>query len=290
MTLEPEKDVYSLIKHDLANIYGCGLEAAQTAGYRDHWIEGYEDVMESFVGDLEVVIDNLDVGRYERPDLDSDVLGNLLNYNPDNFHEEFEDYVEKANELAGLAKDCVDNFERSEDYEKGWVKVSDIFSAFDGEVRFNGNGGDVVRGDGSLACVVNTLEDNAYRHGGDDVDTYAAVNPGRFDEFHDYLASVEGSNYGESEDRWVEADTERDYKILIWDDGEGLSDEFEDVEQIFSRGTGKNSGLGLPLSREIVEWYDGEMQAHNDHLEVPIDSGLIVSITLPGKKINSGTD
>lgn len=287
MSVEPRKEVYSLIKHDLANIYNCGSEAVHTDGYRDHWLEENSEVMESFIEDLGAAVDDLDIERGERPDLNPRVLGELTNYDPSVFHEEFSRYVKKVNKLAGLAKESYLEFERTQDYEKGWVKVSDVFTTFDGFVDFNDYEDDLIRGDGSLACVLNTLEDNANRHGGENVETYAKVNPGSYNIFNKHLASSRNVNFTEAEDRWVEAETERDYKILVWDDGEGIADDFNDTDELFNKGTGKNSGLGLPLSREIIEYFDGEMNILRKHPKIPEQSGLIASITLPGKKIET---
>lgn len=284
MAFKPKEEFYSLAKHDFDNIHACASAATQDGEYREHWVEDYREEMESLVGGLEAAIDNLDVEKDERPDLDDDVFKNLRRYEPEDFHPEFSSYVMKINQLAGLAMESYDNFERQKDYQKGWIQISDIFQPFEGKVDYNGHENDVIRGDGSLACVINTLEDNSDRHGGENVNTYAAVNPGSEGIIHKHLSSKK--ERGESENRWIEANTEREYTILVWDDGKGL-DNHRDIEEIFRREEGENSGLGLPISQEIIQHYDGEMKALSQHPEIPEQSGLIISMKLPGTPINT---
>ena len=61
VALKPEKEVSSLIKHDLSNIYSFSSSAVEADGYKDNWVDGYEGLMESFAGDLGLVVESLDV-------------------------------------------------------------------------------------------------------------------------------------------------------------------------------------------------------------------------------------
>ncbi len=50
--------------------------------------------------------------------------------------------------------------------------------------------------------------------------------------------------------RFIEPESEKDFTIVCEDDGYGVS--VDEKEKIFERGFGKNTGLGLALSREIL--------------------------------------
>ena len=80
-----------------------------------------------------------------------------------------------------------------------------------------------VFADPLIVKVFFNLIDNAMRHGGDQITTI------RF--------SFEACN--------------GDRIIVCEDDGDGVAT--EDKEKIFLRGFGKNTGFGLPISREILE-------------------------------------
>jgi len=65
----------------------------------------------------------------------------------------------------------------------------------------------------------------------------------------------------------------REIEILVEDEGPGISN--QDLEKIFNRfytdrpeahGSGKNSGLGLHLARQIIEAHGGRIWAENRSL------------------------
>lgn len=142
-------------------------------------------------------------------------------------------YVEKISDLAENVSDYVDR--TGEDFGGETATMQEIFECFEksGEVEYNGTQDLEVNGDEGLCVVANTIAENALDHGSTD------------EEEPDLYAEIE-----EEEDL---------YRIDIWDDGTGLSEDFNE-EEIFRRETGDNSGLGLYLAREITELFGGSLE------------------------------
>ena len=129
--------------------------------------------------------------------------------------------------------------------------------------------------DSRLAQVINNLIDNARSFSASHGQVRVALRPAMG-------ASVAGPQAGVQKPG---------YEIIIDDDGPGIPDHA--VERIFERfytdrpgqGFGQNSGLGLSISRQIVEAHQGSIRAVNRQL--PGDPGAGVAgarfvIWLPG--------
>jgi signal transduction histidine kinase len=146
------------------------------------------------------------------------------------------EYVQKISDLAESVSDYVER--TGENFENKSLSMQEVFETFKnyGQVEYDckENLENLeVFGDESLCVVANTIAENAVDHGSAD---------GQKTSLH--------AEINEREDH---------YRIDIWDDGAGLSDDY-DEEEIFRRNNGDNSGLGLYLSREITELFDGNLE------------------------------
>jgi signal transduction histidine kinase len=68
---------------------------------------------------------------------------------------------------------------------------------------------------------------------------------------------------------------ERLFKIQISDNGNGI-DEFDTLFEPFVTSKAKGMGIGLAISRSIIEAHDGTLTARNN-----LDHGATFSLTLP---------
>ena len=85
-----------------------------------------------------------------------------------------------------------------------------------------------------------------------------------------------GVRYARSELRLTCRADKRHVTIRIQDDGDGIAE--EDIPHIFDRfymGRSGKSGIGLALTKEIIQLHKGEIHAYN------WDSGAVFEITLP---------
>jgi signal transduction histidine kinase len=161
------------------------------------------------------------------------------------------DYVEQVSGLAEAVEDYVNQISETTEYSN--ISAEEIFETFEnyGEVDYGGLKESSVEGDGALCVVANTIALNAMEHG---------ENPELYAELE------------EIEDK---------YKIDIWDDGEGLSESY-DPEDIFSKGTGDNSGLGLYIAREITKGFGGSLNYSEENAEREDGFGLQWELNKPG--------
>ncbi len=170
------------------------------------------------------------------------------------------EYVEKISKLADNISDYVDS--SVENFGNETLSIEEVFESFEcyGEVDYNGLEESEVYGDQGLCVVANTLAENSMDHGKTEErepDLYAEVN--------------------EEEDL---------YRINIWDDGAGLSEEF-DEEEIFQRNNGENSGLGLYLAREITELFEGSLEYSPENAGREDGFGLEWVLKKPGEYVDS---
>ena len=129
--------------------------------------------------------------------------------------------------------------------------------------------------DSRLAQVINNLIDNARSFSSPDGQVRVALRPAMG-------ASVAGPQAGVQKPG---------YEIIVDDDGPGIPDHA--LERIFERfytdrpnqGFGQNSGLGLSISRQIVEAHQGSIRALNRQVPGDPDTGVAGArfvIWLPG--------
>lgn len=125
------------------------------------------------------------------------------------------------------------------------VSVKDVLSPIEmqGEVEYNGLAEEEVYGDLGLCMVSNTLALNSMDHGG-------------------------------TENIWAEVEElEDEYRIGVWDDGPGLPEDYTE-EEIFDKGNGDNSGLGLYLASELTELFEGSLEYSEDYASCEDGFGL----------------
>lgn len=165
--------------------------------------------------------------------------------------------------ISDLAENVGSYVERSEDFGAETVSIGKVFEAFEsyGEIDYNGLEDEEVYGDEGLSIVANTILENSLDHG----------------------------SIGDQEPQvWAEVEEyEEFYRINIWDDGSGLSDEF-DPEEIFHKNRGENSGLGLYLGREITELFDGDLEYSRANAEKEDGFGLEWRLRKPKKYLEPG--
>jgi PAS domain S-box-containing protein len=115
------------------------------------------------------------------------------------------------------------------------------------EINIKGDG--IVEANEALASVFDNLISNSIRHG----------NASRVD-----VTIEERGDY---------------YEIRIADNGKGIPDEIKDLifDEGFSYGDAKGSGLGLYISKRIIEAYNGTIDVRNE-------SGAVFIIKLKGVK------
>ena len=129
--------------------------------------------------------------------------------------------------------------------------------------------------DSRLAQVINNLIDNARSFSSPDGQVRVALRPAMG-------ASVGGPQAGVQKPG---------YEIIVDDDGPGIPDHA--LERIFERfytdrpnqGFGQNSGLGLSISRQIIEAHQGSIRALNRQIPGSLDAGVAGArfiIWLPG--------
>ncbi|MFB6292058.1 MAG: ATP-binding protein [Candidatus Nanohaloarchaea archaeon] len=112
---------------------------------------------------------------------------------------------------------------------------------------------DFVYGDEGLCLAANTIGLNWEMHGRED----------------------------EESQLWAEVEELEDaYRIGIWDDGPGLPDGY-DGENIFKKGNGENTGLGLYLAREITELFDGSLEYSEEYASREDGFGLEWTLMKP---------
>lgn len=282
MDFDDEEGVTNLIKHDLGNIHSIVSGYLGLSQYIPDDGEE-EELVKSFSKDLDDALEALDSGSYGKA---RSKMEDILRYDLVGFPDFYEDHVADAQDLANIGQDCV-GIEYDKDY-KGWIRISEVFENLDDtKVEYNDNKNSYLRGDVSLKCIVNTLEENAHRHGGEDVDVNVDIKLADEDDSGEYLVPGWGDEVGEYElGHWISSDAE--YEILFWDDGEGLSNDLSE-DEVFERGVGSNSGNGLYLTRKIIEFFDGDVNLIDEekYTEVSDDMGFGLSINLPGKKIRA---
>lgn len=282
MDFDDEEGVTNLIKHDLGNIHSIVSGYLGLSQYIPDDGEE-EELVKSFSKDLDDALEALDSGSYGKA---RSKMEDILRYDLVGFPDFYEDHVADAQDLANIGQDCV-GIEYDKDY-KGWIRISEVFENLDDtKVEYNDNKNSYLRGDVSLKCIVNTLEENAHRHGGEDVDVNVDIKLADEDDSGEYLVPGWGDEVGEYElGHWISSDAE--YEILFWDDGEGLSNDLSE-DEVFERGVGSNSGNGLYLTRKIIEFFDGDVNLidKEKYTEVSDDMGFGLSINLPGKKIRA---
>ena len=280
MVFSSEKEVNSLIKHDLGNILQLSEAVLSTEGFKDEYVEEetYQNSMERFSGVLDAAVDRLGVS-YNIGMAEQDI-SYLAEFDPDNFHQDFREKVEKAKSLAEIAE--IYSEETREEHD-GWIELNDIFNSYNGEYNIENYEGVKLRGDKSLNCVLSTLEDNSYRHGGEDVTPRIEAHRKERKKGEYVLDHWVDALNEEYVDHWSQEVAEDDYKLLFWDDGEGLDEEYHDnPDKIFEKEEGENSGMGLHLSKKIIESFDGEIKVVETHPNIPDDAGMKIEITLPG--------
>lgn len=282
MDFGEDEGVTNLIKHDLGNIHSIVSGYLGLSQYIPDDGEE-EELVKSFSKDLDDALEALDSGSYGKA---RSKMEDILRYDLVGFPDFYEDHVADAQDLANIGQDCV-GIEYDKDY-KGWIRISEVFENLDDtKVEYNDSKNSYLRGDVSLKCIVNTLEENAHRHGGEDVDVNVDIKLADEDDSGEYLVPGWGDEVGEYElGHWISSDAE--YEILFWDDGEGLSNDLSE-DEVFERGVGSNSGNGLYLTRKIIEFFDGDVNLIDEekYTEVSDDMGFGLSINLPGKKIRA---
>jgi len=234
--------------------------------------------METFSGVLDAAVGRLgasyNIGMAEQD------LSYLADFDPDNFHQDFREKVEKAKSLAEIAETYS---EKTREDHNGWIELTEIFHSYGGEFDIQNHEGVKLRGDNSLNCVLSTLEDNSYRHGGEDVTPRIEAHRKERKKGEYVLDHWVDALNEEYVDHWSQEVAEDDYKLLFWDDGEGLDEEYHDnPDKIFEKEEGENSGMGLHLSKKIIESFDGEIKVVETHPNIPDDAGMKIEITLPG--------
>lgn len=234
--------------------------------------------MEEFTGVLDAAVGRLKTS-YNLGMAEQDI-SYLTEFDPEDFHQDFREKVEKAKSLAEVAE--IYSEKTREGHDK-WIELNDIFHSYSGEFDIESYENVNLRGDNSLNFVLNTLEDNSYCHGGEDVTPQIKVDKkGRkTDEY--VLSHWVDAIHHEYVDHWSQEVADDEYILLYWDDGQGLEGEYkENPEKIFQKGEGENSGMGLHLSKKIIESFDGDIEIVESHPEIPDEAGMKMVITLPG--------
>jgi signal transduction histidine kinase len=134
------------------------------------------------------------------------------------------------------------------------VPLQDILDPLEGhaEIEYECDPESQVYAEESLSIVANTLLQNTLDHSG----------------------SQEPKLYVEVED-----DGEA-YYIDIWDDGNGMP-AHADEDEIFYRGEGDGSGLGLYLAREITELFGGTLKYSEENASREDGFGLQWKLNKP---------
>lgn len=280
MVLDSEKEVKSLVDHELTNIIQVAEAVLSNEGYRDHYLEDsdHKTAMEEFAGVLDAAATRLRAS-YNMGLAEQDIQY-LSEFDPDNFHDDFSGRVKRAKNLAKVAESYI---EETEGEYSGWISIEDIFMSYDGEVDIEGYENVNLRGDSSLNCVLSTLEDNTHRHGGNEATPYIKIHRGDVKTGEYVLDHWQSSKNEDYADHWSQINAEDNYTLLYWDDGEGLDEEYEDnPNKIFEKKNGENSGMGLHLAERIIESFDGEIEVLETHPEIPDDAGMKMAITLTG--------
>ena len=164
-------------------------------------------------------------------------------------------YIQEVAEISSLVEDYIKDVNTSD----GAVELDSILYSLEkeGRVSYDVEPTSEVQGDPGLCMVASTLAMNSSDHNSDE----------------------------EEPDIWAEVkEKEESYQIQIWDDGDGLSEEY-DPEEIFEKGVGENTGLGLYLARELTELFDGSLEYSQENAEKEEGFGIMWELKKPGQYV-----
>lgn len=144
--------------------------------------------------------------------------------------------------IDGVAKmsECIstylDRYGNGETRSMTIKQVLQPLESYETDISYNGLSEEEVRGDEGFKFVSNTIGLNGIQHG------------------------KESENY----QMWADVDElEDEYVVEIWDNGAGLSEDYEG-DEIFRCDKGDGTGQGLYLGREIVEMFGGSLEYSED--------------------------
>ncbi|MFB6158937.1 MAG: sensor histidine kinase [Candidatus Nanohalobium sp.] len=209
-----------LFRHDSCNDLTVIKAALEEGQYGPELGEETRDELEEFADVLDEAVEKLDRDTGRVKELEY-----LASHGTD-YPGEVGRRVEKVSDMSSRLLDL-------EESSQNGIEIGKVLSPVEeeGKVNYRCSPEGKVEGDGGLYQVANTLVENSKRHGEDDDTTV-----------------------------WAEvADNDNCYSVDIWDNGEGLKDEY-DGQDIFEESVGENSGLGLYLSRMITENFDGKLR------------------------------
>lgn len=164
-------------------------------------------------------------------------------------------YIREIAEMSEIIEEYINH---SQDFSDETYELKSVLKPVErkGVVEYDGNEVSEVYGDVGLIMAANTIAMNAMDH---------------------------GARGGVEPDLWAEIEElEEEYRIDIWDDGVGLPEIYE-IDRIFDKGTGENSGLGLYIARELTELFDGSLEYSEENAEREDGFGLEWTLKKPGQ-------
>ena len=211
---------------------------------------------QEFIGVLDATYELLDENH--RISTVQNEIDYLRNFSFEEFPEEDSDAgfstnnVRKISHLAEKVDEFAENTIDSSAYDG--VPLQDILDPLQehAEIEYECDPESQVYADECLSIVANTLLQNTLDHSG----------------------SQEPKLYAEVED-----DGEA-YCVDIWDDGNGIPDHMNE-DEIFYRGEGDGSGLGLYLAGEITELFGGTLKYSEENASRKDGFGLQWKLNRP---------
>lgn len=163
------------------------------------------------------------------------------------------DRIDQIAEISGSVHRFLTKYEAEGEENITISEVLGPLEEYDVEVSYNGNEDVAVEGDPGLSLAANTIGENGLRHGKED-ETYQM-----------WAKVIENSEA---------------YEVEVWDNGSGLPEDIES-EEIFDKGVGENTGKGLYLANEIVEFFNGSIEVSEELEEREGGFGLRMELMKP---------
>lgn len=231
MSRKSDKLMASIVRHDVLtplSLFKESLDGGVDVVGVNKLEQRNKDVVEEFTGILDAVherLDKVDDIRFIEEEAEY-----LSSFRGTDVEGKAGEHIVHAAEISSLVKGYIENVEVSGES----VELESVLYPLEqeGEVNYNGGSHFEVYGDPGLCMVANTIALNSSEHSLDN----------------------------ENSDMWAEVrEYEDTYQIDIWDDGEGLPEKYN-PDDIFEKGKGENTGLGLYLARELTETFEGSLE------------------------------